>query len=622
MTENISLNEGLFLRGSVVMSAKEVYDLWGKSNKFTTHDLSEDIQSLRISKKTASLCYDIELSDTANITVRFRNSVLTESQQISIAKAGYFILEGRLYFVHENTRNQVSKAIHKPMASELVRLVRELKLENRLTSAPENLTERLADLANIHASETSLFEKELYPYQKTGVDWLAFCTRNGIGTILADDMGLGKTAQVIALVCDTLEKEPDSRILVVVPNPLLENWRREFLFFAPSITPFIHYGPYRNGLASELDNYSVIITPYTTMTSDISMLNDMEFRLVLFDEASMLKNPSSSRSKAASSLNAVTKIAMTGTPVENSLMDVWSLSDLVFPGYLGEKADFKRQYVDIDIEVTLNKNLEELESSLRQITLRRMKKDVLGQLPEKQDIHIPVMMSEQERAQHDEIISEMQEDSVSGGSNILALINRLQQFTAHPALLNSDADTSVEGLIRASGKFEIFINSLDKIQAVGEKVLVFATFRKAIDLIVSAISARYGIRAGVIDGRTPNAERQGVIDCFSQSQGFDVLVLHPKTAGMGLNITAATHVIHYSRQWNPALEEQATARAWRNGQKYTVSVHYLFYANTVEEKVDERIRLKQSLSDRVVSVTDEKESDKTLMLNYLDSISS
>lgn len=618
--QDIYLKDGVIICGGSVMLAREVYELL--SNKSGGAELPEEISSLRVSKKPAALNYDIELSESIEINVSFRKTVLADTQKISIASAGYFIQDSRLYIVHESTRSQVSRVLSKPRAGELVRLVRELKLENRLNSAPENLTERLAELANIHASETTLFEKELYPYQKTGVDWLAFCTGNGIGTILADDMGLGKTAQVIALICDTLEKEPESHILVVVPNPLLENWRREFAFFAPSITPFIHYGPYRNGLASELESYSVIITPYTAMTSDISMLNDMEFRLVLFDEASMLKNPLSSRSKAASSLNAITKIAMTGTPVENSLMDAWSLSNLVFPGYLGEKADFKRQYVDSDIEVTLNKKLEELEGSLRQITLRRMKKDVLGQLPEKQDIHIPVMMSEQERTRHDQIIAEMQADSASGGSNILPLINRLQQFTAHPALLNSDADTSVEGLIRASGKFEIFINSLDKIQAVGEKVLVFATFRKAIDLIVSAISARYGIRAGVIDGRTPNAERQGVIDCFSQSQGFDVLVLHPKTAGMGLNITAATHVIHYSRQWNPALEEQATARAWRNGQKYTVSVYYLFYANTVEETVDERIRLKQSLSDRVVSVTDYKESDKTLMLNYLDCYSS
>lgn len=618
--QNLILQHGVFVCGGSVMQAREVYELLAGKNNGA--ELAEEIRALRVSRKPAALGFDIELSESIEIGITFRKKALSNEQINSIIVAGYFIQDSRLYIVNENTRSQVARASGKPKAGVLVRLVRELKLEYKLNNAPKNLTNRLAEIAGTYASDTKLFEKELYPYQKTGVDWLAFCTGNGIGTILADDMGLGKTAQVIALICDTLEKEPESHILVVVPNPLLENWRREFAFFAPSIIPFIHYGPYRSGLALELESYQVVITPYTTMTSDISMLNDMEFRLVLFDEASMLKNPSSSRSKAAGSLNAVTKIAMTGTPVENSLMDAWSLSNLVFPSYLGEKADFKKQYVDLDIEATLAKNLEELENSLRQITLRRMKKDVLGQLPEKQDIHIPVMMSEQERTHHDQIIAEMQVDSAIGGSSILALINRLQQFTAHPALLNSDADTSVEGLIRASGKFEIFINLLDKIRAIGEKVLVFATFRKAIDLIVDAIHSRYGIRAGVIDGRTPNDERQNMIDTFSQSQGFDVLVLHPKTAGMGLNITAATHVIHFSRQWNPALEEQATARTWRNGQKYTVSVYYLFYADTVEEKVDERIRLKQSLSDRVVSVTDEKESDKTLMLNYLDSFSS
>jgi SNF2 family DNA or RNA helicase len=358
--------------------------------------------------------------------------------------------------------------------------------------------------------------------------------------------------------------------------------------------------------------------PYTTLHADLSMVTEIRFRLAIFDEASMIKNPKSARSISAFSVNADVKIAVTGTPVENSLTDVWTLTELVFPSYLGSLEKFCQRYIRKDINETLSQDLGELEENLRQITLRRMKKDVLEQLPEKMDIHFPVTMQEQEKNSYTNIISEIRNDASSGGCNMLALINKLQQYTSHPFLLDQSLGTSIQELCSASSKFEVFIEHLDKIQALGEKVLIFATYQKMIDLIVNAVKIRFGIQSGVIDGRTPNAERQNLIDQFSSSTGFSALVLHPKTAGMGFNITAATHVIHYSRQWNPALEMQATARAWRNGQKNKVTAYYLFYADTIEEVVDERLRLKQELSDTVISVADEKESDKNLMLNYLE----
>jgi SNF2 family DNA or RNA helicase len=309
---------------------------------------------------------------------------------------------------------------------------------------------------------------------------------------------------------------------------------------------------------------------------------------------------------------------MTGTPVENSLMDAWALSDLVFEGYLGSQESFKSKYVHPDLSETLDNNLEELESTFRQITLRRMKKDVLEQLPEKLDIHTAVSLGEREKANYNAIIDEMKNDRESGGGGILPLINKLQQFTAHPALIDPTITHDVSTLIKHSAKFELLMLQLDTIVQVGEKVIIFATFQKAIDLIHGAIKERYGLLSGIIDGRTPNEKRQPLIDEFSSTKGFDVLLLHPRTAGMGLNITAATNIIHYCRQWNPALEEQATARAWRNGQKSVVNVYYMYYAATIEEKIDERIRLKQQLSERVVSVTDDKETDKQIMLAYLE----
>jgi SNF2 family DNA or RNA helicase len=246
-----------------------------------------------------------------------------------------------------------------------------------------------------------------------------------------------------------------------------------------------------------------------------------------------------------------------------------------------------------------------------------MKSDVLDQLPEKLDIHVAVTQSENEKSTYESIIEEMKEHAENGGGGILPLINKLQQFTAHPALIDNSIRDDLTSLISGSAKFELMMHRLDAISQSKEKVLIFATFQRAIDLIQKAIEDKYGIRAGIIDGRTPNAERQPLIDEFSSSAGFDVLILHPKTAGMGLNITAATHVIHYCRQWNPALEAQATARAWRNGQQSVVNVYYYFYADTIEETIDERIRLKQQLSEQVVSVADYKETDMQIMLDYL-----
>lgn len=593
-------------------------ELYGKRYLETESDKGK--ARLSMSRRPAKLKISFDIKPIPVFSVYFRNDMLSDVQINSLTTHGYFIDNSRIYFVSEHLKDYLKQACFPISVPKLLALLRALHHDQLLESIPENLIERLCGGEIKFTNGKKLFEKALYPYQESGVNWLFFCTRHGLGTILADDMGLGKTAQVIAVICETIEREPDSRFLVVVPNPLLDNWVREFAFFAPSIVPVVHYGQNRHGLASGLADHQVIITPYSTMTSDITLFEDLTFRLTLFDEASMLKNPSSSRSLAARRLVSDVKIAMSGTPVENNLVDAWALSDLVFEGYMGDLSSFTDAYVNNDIRDTLESNLCELEKSLRQITLRRMKKDVLAQLPAKQDIHIPITTGHDERSGYDAIISAMKEDMANGGGGFLPLINRLQQYTAHPALLDLTLKTDCNSLISASAKFELVMMQLEKIRAVGEKVLIFATFRNAIDLLQSAIKEKFEIDSGVIDGRTPNEERQPLIDHFSESNGFSVLLLHPRTAGMGFNITAATNVIHYSRQWNPALEEQATARAWRNGQKETVNVFYMYYANTVEETIDERLRLKQELSERVVSVTNNKETDKQIMINYLESL--
>lgn len=613
-----TVKNGIVEHDNLPVGPQELFRL----GKFTASLEGVDT-TLVVSKRPAELRFHFDPESNPMFRINFKGFDLNDVQLSSLATKGYFIVSGkRVHFVTSVVVGHVASALGDLPLPSLIKLLRTLYQERLSEQLPSDILESIRTKNNRSSGDIKLFVKTLYPYQKQGVDWLSFCAENRVGTILADDMGLGKTAQIIALSCDVLEKNPNAKILIVVPNPLLDNWVREFSFFAPEIQPYLHYGNNRRGISSALSDYSIIVTPYTTMSSDIAMFEELHFDLAVFDEASILKNPNSGRSIAARRLEFDVSVAMSGTPVENSLMDAWALCDLVFPGYMGDEQDFKSRYVHNDLTQTLNIDLGELESNLRQITLRRMKKDVLEQLPEKIDIHLPVSLGESERSEYESIIDEMQSDASVGGGGILPLINKLQQFTAHPALINDRIPTDVKSLSNHSAKFELLLMKLDSIFQGKEKVIIFATFQKAIDLIKDAVRQKYGVVAGVIDGRTPNAERQPLIDEFSSSEGFDVLILHPKTAGMGLNITAATNVIHYCRQWNPALEEQATARAWRNGQNSVVSVYYMYYAGTIEETIDERIRLKQQLSDLVVSVADNKETDKQIMLAYLETLDS
>jgi SNF2 family DNA or RNA helicase len=308
---------------------------------------------------------------------------------------------------------------------------------------------------------------------------------------------------------------------------------------------------------------------------------------------------------------------MTGTPVENNLLDVWSISNIVSPGYLGDKTGFKKRYMEKNISDTLENDLSGLESTISQIMLRRMKVDVLEDLPEKIDIHQPILMPNAERIEYDNIVSDIR-NNAEDGARVLQEITKLQQFTSHPCLTDGvNVDLNVDQLLSRSAKLSRLIELLEEIASRSEKVLIFANHLAAIDLLQRLVKEKFGIDGYNIDGRVDPLERQNRIDLFSGIEGFSVLILNPKTAGMGLNITSANHVIHYSRQWNPALEEQATSRAFRNGQTKDVNAYYLFYADTIEEVIDERLRLKRQLADSVVSVVDIKANELDFFIEHI-----
>jgi len=484
-----------------------------------------------------------------------------------------------------------------------------LKFSKNELDFHELLTSGLYDLSS------ALFTKDLYPYQKEGLSWLLYCCINRVGGILADDMGLGKTAQIIALIASIVERSILNNILIVVPSTLLENWKREFDFFAPSLKLYIHHGNERTGSPEHLKKQGIIVTSYSMIINDIYLFNKIEWGLTILDEASLIKNPESERRTALKNIKSNVRIAMTGTPVENSLIDLWSIADYVFPGYLNSKDNFRNRYVDKDIAASLeNSNLGQLKTEISYIMLRRKKEDVLENLPDKIDVHQAITMHSSEAIIYEEKRNEILASSAGHSAQVLKLITELRMFTTHPLLQNQELlrYASINDLKRTSYKFSRMMELLHEISVKGEKVLIFTEFLSMIDVLQRVLSNHYGIQVLTIDGRIPTEQRQGNIDRFSAIQGFNIMALNPKTAGMGLNITASNHVIHYTRQWNPALEEQASARAYRNGQKKGVNIYYLYYVDTIEEVIDDRLKAKKALSGEVISVTETNDMDEYL----------
>ncbi|NMM43609.1 DEAD/DEAH box helicase [Rhodospirillaceae bacterium KN72] len=437
----------------------------------------------------------------------------------------------------------------------------------------------------------------LHAYQLAGWRWLKFLLAEGIGGLLADEMGLGKTLQVIAALSDS----GDGLLrpaLVIVPGSLLENWRREIARFAPHLRVLKHHGPLRTGRPAELHGYDVVITSYDNAVGDNSLLNMIHWKVVILDEAQFIRNPRAQRTKAVKRLRRDSGLAMTGTPVENRLLDLWSIMDFVIPDHLGDVKSFEAQFSD---DVVGAARLEPLVSPLM---LRRRVAEVAKDLPPRIDIPQVLELDEDDAAAYD---AERERIMVEyGAAATLVALSSLRRFCAHPSLIAGNSATSDP---MTFSKFRRLDEIVEEIFARGEKVIIFTSFTAMADIISRHIETRFGAFAGIIDGRLSIDDRQPLIDRFSAIQGGAALILNPKAGGAGLNITAANHVIHYNPEWNPALEDQASARAHRRGQKLPVTVHRLLVADTVEDVVDERLTRKRALSDTAIIGIEGKDDD-------------
>ena len=464
-------------------------------------------------------------------------------------------------------------------------------------------------------------QAQLFPYQARGVQWMWETIGHTGGLVLADEMGLGKTLQIIALL---MIEKPDrmSPALIVCPTTLIANWARELGKFAPSMSTIIHRGPYRAGIYRDLQVASVVITTYDTMVNDVELLSSLEWSWVICDEAQAVKNPNSGRRKALVTIPRRRSIPMTGTPVENSLLDLWSLVDFAIPGMLGKRSLFE---VDFPDTVEAGQALGRLTDP---VILKRRVRDVAADLPDRIDIDLPLELDDVLARHYADVREATLRKYPVAGALVATL--QLQLFCAHPWLRISDEDIAdleyadlvvKEELPLGTPKIERVADLLREAFRNDRKVIVFALFNRIGDLIKQACSGLEGVWWGAINGSTPQRDRQVIVDGFSAHDGSACLILNPKAAGTGLNITAATVVIHFTPVWNPALEAQASARAHRRGQSEPVTIYRLFYKDTVEEVMIDRCVWKSDLANESVPVSSRDADDLKRALHISPTIS-
>ena len=461
-----------------------------------------------------------------------------------------------------------------------------------------NIIKDITKVVDIEPPET--LKGDLRPYQMNGLKWLYTNTTKGFGSCIADDMGLGKTIQVISLILKLkAENKLKQPVLVVCPTTLIGNWTKELKMFAPSVKTSIYHGPDRK-LDTKCD---VVITTFAILRIDVEEIKKQNWGIIVVDEAQNIKNPDTSQTTAVKSLKADIKIAMTGTPVENKLTELWSIFDFINKGYLGSIRDFQKSYA-IPIERFKQvSRAEKLKLSISPFVLRRLKTDktIINDLPEKMVLDDYCYLSKPQAALYEKTLSEMMNQiSTIKGINrrgmIFKLITALKQICNHPYQYMKSGEMTKD----ISGKCDKFISILGSILDNKEKTIVFTQYKEMGNILIPIIKNELGTEPLFFHGSLTTTQREDMLKKFDNDPEAKIMILSLKAGGTGLNLTAATNVIHYDLWWNPAVEEQATDRSYRIGQDKNVMVHRLVTLGTFEEKIDEMIKQKRELVNLAV----------------------
>jgi SNF2 family DNA or RNA helicase len=471
----------------------------------------------------------------------------------------------------------------------------------------------------------------LRPYQQVGVRWLCLLARLGLGACLADDMGLGKTVQVLALLlalhrATKGERKPS---LLVAPASLLVNWAAELERFTPSLNALIAHpsvmpaDELRTLAPDKLANVDLVITSYGSLLR-VPWIANIDWRLAVFDEAQAIKNPQAKQTRAAKKLSADARCVLTGTPIENRLGDLWSIFDLINPGLLGTAKEFTSMVKSL--EKRSHNAYGPLRELVRPYILRRLKTDrtVISDLPDKTEVRAYCQLSRKQAALYEQSVNELEEqltnaEGIQRKGLVLAFLMRFKQICNHPSQWLGDGAWSEED----SGKWARLRDIAEVIAAKQEKVLVFTQFREMTGPLAIFLSSIFGRSGLVLHGGTPIKERSGLVRQFQEDEAVGFFVLSLKAGGSGLNLTAASHVVHFDRWWNPAVENQATDRAFRIGQNKNVLVHKFVCRGTVEEKIDQLIESKRQLAQDLLEggaelLLTEMKDDELLKLVALD----
>jgi len=597
---------------------------WWNAKKPTRPRVSVKIDS----KNAASIGVDEMLQFSIGMSLDGETLTQAEIEQLLEASGGLVPLKGKWVEVDREKLKEalahwkgVEEDVHRDGISffDGMRLLSGANLEKAeetekeaairewsgLSSGPEldRVLKGLRSPETMEEKAPAALKAELRPYQQTGFAWLRFVVRLGLGACLADDMGLGKTVQVISLLLDLKRDGAESASLLVVPASLIANWKSEMAKFAPTLS-FVVVHPSEASFgeltSKEADSFDLIVTTYGMLVR-VDWLKRHRWRLVVLDEAQAIKNSGTKQTRAVKELTAGSRIAMTGTPVENRLSDLWSLFDFLNPGLLGTAKEFgsfvKR------LQGAAVPSFEPLRNLVRPYILRRLKTDkrVISDLPDKTEVKAYCALSKHQAVLYQKAVEDLRQhlegtDGIQRRGIVLAQLMRLKQICNHPAQIAGTNDYAPE----RSGKFLRLAEIVEEIASRQEKVLVFTQFREISEHLSDFLATLFGRSGLVLHGGTSVKKRKEFVDRFQRDDGPPFFVLSLKAGGTGLNLTAASHVIHFDRWWNPAIENQATDRAFRIGQKKNVLVHKFVCRGTVEERIDEMIAKKGKIADEAI----------------------
>ena len=506
------------------------------------------------------------------------------------------------------------------------------------TGVLEELINNLTDNQGVEPiTDIEGLKGTLRPYQARGVGWLSFLEKWSLGACLADDMGLGKTLELIAFVLNLYNQNKLNKpALVVCPTSVLNNWEREVQKFAPTLSTVIHHGDNRKkgkSFVKEIKDKNLVITSYSLVYRDLKTLQQVDWEGIVLDEAQNIKNPSAKQSQSVREIPAGFRIALTGTPVENKLSELWSILDFLNPGFLGTKTFFQKRFALPIEKYGDRQSLNILRSLVRPFILRRLKTDtnIIQDLPEKQEMNVFCGLTTEQADIYQKLVDESMEsiDNAEGIQRhglVLTLLMRLKQLCNHPELTDSKNQKVTKlapNFGNRSGKLMRLAEMLEVVVEEDDRALIFTQFAQWGKLLKLYLETTLKTEVLFLYGATKRAQRQEIIDRFQNDpNGPKIFILSLKAGGTGLNLTRANHVFHVDRWWNPAVENQATDRAFRIGQKRNVQVHKFVTSGTLEEKINDLIESKKELAEQTVDAGEQwltrMDTDRLRSLLLLD----